>query len=190
MSKNKGGAKVSAVAKQIRVTSGKYRGRVLKSPCLGTTHPMGAREKLALFNIVNVEQARVLDAYAGSGALGVEALSRGAAEVDFVEKNPQAGAVIRENLAEIGAEAEVFLESFQRFCERAEFAGYFGVVLADPPYDNFHPTEFAKVAQILRDDGVLALSSPAKDEPIKLPEMRLSSTHTYAQARISVYRKV
>lgn len=190
MSKNKDSTRTPAVARLIRVASGKYRGRTLKSPRLSTTHPMGAREKLALFNIVNVEQARVLDAYAGSGALGIEALSRGAAEVDFVEKNPQACAVIRENLAEIKVGGKVFDESFQNFCERTEFAGYFEVVLADPPYDNFQPANFAKIAQILSDDGILALSSPAKSKPISLPEMRLSSTHTYARARISVYRKI
>ena len=87
-----------AKSPEIRVTSGKLRGRVLRSPDTSGTHPMGAREKLALFNMVNVEGERVLDAYAGSGAVGVEALSRGASEVVFVENNRRTARVILENL--------------------------------------------------------------------------------------------
>ena len=66
-----------AKTEQLKIISGKYRGQTLKSPQSEKTHPMGAREKLALFNMVNVENAVVLDAYAGSGALGIAALSSG-----------------------------------------------------------------------------------------------------------------
>ena len=88
----------------IKITSGKYRGRSIKSPNSRLTHPMGAREKLALFNMISeyLPGAIVLDAYAGSGALGIEALSRGANYVMFIEKNPHIAGVIRKNLAELG----------------------------------------------------------------------------------------
>ena len=67
---------------EVRITSGSYKGRRVATPG-GKTHPMGNREKIALFNMVSeyLPGSRVLDAYAGSGALGIEALSRGAAEV-------------------------------------------------------------------------------------------------------------
>ena len=73
----------------IKITSGKFRGRVIKSPNSRLTHPMGAREKLALFNMINdfLPGAQVLDAFAGSGALGIEAISRGAKSAAFIEKN-------------------------------------------------------------------------------------------------------
>ena len=84
---------------ELRILSGKYKGLKLLSPDLKTTHPMGSREKLALFNMLApyLEGATVLDYFAGSGALGLEALSRGAKSVTFVETNPKARKVIREN---------------------------------------------------------------------------------------------
>ena len=70
----------------IKIASGIFRGRSIKSPKSSLTHPMGAREKLALFNMIvdDLPGSLVLDAFAGSGALGIEALSRGASEVVFV----------------------------------------------------------------------------------------------------------
>ena len=81
----------------IKITSGKYRGRTIKSPNSKLTHPMGAREKLAMFNMISeyLSGAVVLDVYAGSGALGIEALSRGASYAMFVEKNPRTAGIIR-----------------------------------------------------------------------------------------------
>ena len=83
----------------VTVTSGKYRGRRILTPGLGT-HPMGSREKLALFNMLTgkIEGATVLDAFAGSGALGIEALSRGAFKVIFVDNSKKATEVISKNL--------------------------------------------------------------------------------------------
>ncbi len=87
----------------LRVLAGRFKGIRLQSPRSELTHPMGSREKLALFNMLQpyLEGARVLDVYAGSGALGVEALSRGAESVIFVEKSPKIAGIIRQNLAEI-----------------------------------------------------------------------------------------
>lgn len=87
----------------LRILAGEYKRRVLLSPRQERTHPMGARERLALFNMIQTKlpRARVLDAYAGSGALGIEALSRGAAEAVFVERSPQVARVIQQNLENI-----------------------------------------------------------------------------------------
>ena len=103
----------------VRITSGKYRNRALKTPEIGT-HPMGAREKLALFNMVAdvLPDALVLDAFAGSGALGIEALSRGASEVVFLEKSAKACKIIRENLQGLGLKAEVLCENVVNFTNK------------------------------------------------------------------------
>lgn len=87
----------------LRVLAGRFRGIKLQSPRSELTHPMGSREKLALFNMLQpyLEGARVLDIYAGSGALGIEALSRGAQSVIFVEKSPKIAEIIRQNLLQI-----------------------------------------------------------------------------------------
>ncbi len=178
-----------AKSSEIRVTSGKLRGRVLRSPDVSSTHPMGAREKLALFNMVNVEGERVLDAYAGSGAVGVEALSRGASEVVFVENNRRTTRVILENLETVGAEGQVFTKKIGEFVMKSEFLGYFGVILADPPYTGINIEELNKLPALLAENGVLALSSPAENAEIELLGMRISSTHTYARARLTIYRR-
>lgn len=88
---------------ELRILSGKYKGTKLATPG-GATHPMGSREKLALFNMLSpyLEGARVLDYFAGSGALGLEALSRGASEVVFCENNRKAQKVIEGNIQQIG----------------------------------------------------------------------------------------
>lgn len=175
----------------LRIISGRYRGRVLRSPAASGTHPMGAREKLALFNMVNVEHETVLDAYAGSGALGLEALSRGAKAVTFVEKSPQVCQIIRQNCAELAGNADwsIFTETLAQFAERPEYQGYFQVIFLDPPYDHYQVAEFAEISSLLQPQGILALSSPASEEPPTLPHLRLSSTHTYARARITIYYK-
>lgn len=175
---------------EFRIISGRYRGRALRSPESAATHPMGAREKLALFNMVSVEQARVLDAYAGSGALGIEALSRGAREVVFVEASPKICRVIRENLDGLeGLEGEVFSEKVGRFAERPEYQEYFQVIFADSPYDKVDAAELAVLGRLLARDGILALSSPKEMGEISLEGLRTSSVHTYARAQITIYRK-
>lgn len=173
---------------EIRITSGELRGRRLKSPENALTHPMGAREKLALFNMINVAGKKVLDAYAGSGALGIEALSRGAEEVIFVESNQKIARVINENLEIIGANCEVIVEKVGRFAEDSQYAGYFDVIIADPPYNIFNKSEVASLVKILDNDGTMVLSSPAEAE-VMIDNMTVVSSRTYAGARLTVLQK-
>ena len=179
----------------LRVTSGLYKGQRLRSPESALTHPMGAREKLALFNLLQPylnHESKVLDLYAGSGALGIEALSRGANEVIFVEKSPHIAHLITENLAILNPAPEssaVFPESVSTFCGRPEYLSYFDIILADPPYDNFHLEDFANISQILAEGGVFILSSPAKIDPPEIPGLQQETTRTYAAARLTVYHR-
>ena len=121
----------------IRITSGKLRGRSIKSPNSRLAHPMGSREKLALFNMIaeDLPQARVLDAFAGSGALGIEALSRGVKEVVFIEKVPKIARVISENIKSLDLlnKVEVFVGDVDNYVTSESF----DVIIADPPYDSF-----------------------------------------------------
>lgn len=181
----------------LRVISGIYKGQKLRSPESDLTHPMGAREKLALFNLLQPyfeATSKVLDLYAGSGALGIEALSHGAGEVTFVEKSPKIARLISENLSGLNPAPEksnfkIFSESSASFCQRPEYLSYFDIIIADPPYDNFHPEDLASISQILGKNGVLILSSPAKTDPSALPGLRQETTRTYAAARLTVYRQ-
>ena len=174
----------------VRITSGKYRGRRLTTPDNQITHPMGAREKLALFNMLQgwLPGARVLDAFAGTGALGLEALSRGAAEATFIECNSAALCCLRQNLAILddsdAAKTTVFTGKAANFASNA----FYDVILVDPPYDRFDPSEVTQLASFLAPDGIFALSHP-NDSAIDLPGCQVLSSRTYAGARITLYQK-
>lgn len=196
----------------LRVISGCYKGQKLRSPESALTHPMGAREKLALFNLLQPAflasttsiaepvaptqlGPKVLDLYAGSGALGIEALSRGAREVVFVEKSPKIARLISENLSNLNptplkTAAKIFSEPVNMFCQRQDFLSYFDIIIADPPYDNFRSEDLASISQILNKTGILVLSSPAKVEPPELLGLQQETTRTYAAARLTVYQKM
>ncbi|MBO7132150.1 RsmD family RNA methyltransferase [Candidatus Saccharibacteria bacterium] len=171
----------------IRITSGDLRGRSVKSPSSKLTHPMGSREKLALFNMIdsNLSSARVLDAFAGSGALGIEALSRGANEVVFIEKAPKVAHIISENLKSLDLleKAEVYVGDVDRFTTNE----LFDVVIADPPYDKFEIEKINNLTKLLKDDGTLVLSHPGTAPEFR--GLKLTKSRKYAAASISIYVK-
>ncbi|MBQ6414085.1 RsmD family RNA methyltransferase [Candidatus Saccharibacteria bacterium] len=170
---------------EVRITSGSYKGRRVATPG-GKTHPMGNREKIALFNMVSeyLPGSRVLDAYAGSGALGIEALSRGAAEVEFLEKSPTAAKIIRSNLRDLGLKERIFTGDAIDFTANEGF----DLVLADPPYDAFDLAGVEYLAGFLKSGGIMVLSHP--DETPEISELKLLKTRKYAAARLSVYAKI
>lgn len=169
----------------IRITSGIFRGRIIKSPKMSSTHPMGAREKLALFNMISevLPGAAVLDAFAGSGALGIGALSRGAESVDFVENNKKVSQVIKENLANLGLSEKVFPIGVKQLKTDKEY----DLILADPPYDDFKIDEIVYLTKYLKDGGTFVLSHPG-DTPV-IPGLKLTNSRKYAAATISIYEK-
>ena len=121
----------------MRIVSGVYGGRRLVIPKDARVRPTGDRVREAWMSLLGgeVEGARVLDLYAGSGALGLEMLSRGAAHADFVELNPASLTALRQNIETLGAGAETTVHRGDalRFAERVP-AGAFDIAVADPPY--------------------------------------------------------
>lgn len=169
----------------VRIISGAYKGRRLTTPG-GKTHPMGERERIALFNMIGpfLGGARVLDAFSGSGALGIEALSRGAEEVVFIEKSREAVKVLNKNLEEVGAvSATVYTMKVSDYTSDAQF----DVILADPPYDNYNASDILHLAEFIGEFGMLALSHPG--EAPEIPGLSLDKTRKYAGATISIYVK-
>ena len=125
--------------RSLRVIAGSARGRTLRLPTGAATRPTSGRLREALFSMLeaaDVEFARTLDLYAGSGALGIEALSRGASHCTFVESDPRALTAIRENLARSAFEAEGTLARGRVGSWRPAAGATFTLVLADPPYDD------------------------------------------------------
>ena len=124
----------------MRIVAGKLRGRTIAAPPGDLVRPTSDRVREAVFNVLvhgdaEIEGARVLDAFAGSGALGLEALSRGAEHAVFVEQAPAALAVLRANLQSLGAgaRAEVVRTDAVKFAQSLP-AEAFDVAFADPPY--------------------------------------------------------
>jgi 16S rRNA (guanine966-N2)-methyltransferase len=120
----------------LRVIAGTWRGRTLQAPRGPATRPTSDRVREALFSILgDVAESRVLDLYAGSGALAIEALSRGAAEATLVDSSWAAVEAIRHNLGRVSAQAEVVRDDALRFCGRAsQSARQYDLVFLDPPY--------------------------------------------------------
>jgi 16S rRNA (guanine(966)-N(2))-methyltransferase RsmD len=124
----------------VRIIAGTYRSRTLEAPAGLATRPTSDRLRETIFNVLanRIAGAAFLDLYAGSGAVGMEALSRGAAQVTFVEKAPPALKVLRANLARLGLTAGFRIQScgvgaFLRRLQTAPAA--FDLVFLDPPYD-------------------------------------------------------
>jgi 16S rRNA (guanine966-N2)-methyltransferase len=156
----------------VRVIAGSARGRPLRAPTGKGTRPTSDRAREALFSAVESMLAglggrRVLDLYAGSGAVGLEALSRGASEVLMVERDPGAVAVIRANIAAVGLPgAAVAASAVDRVLAGAAPHAY-DLVVADPPYAD-DPT--AALADLLAhgwlaDEGVVVVERSSRDDP-------------------------
>lgn len=182
--------------KTIRILAGRYKNRPLLSPESQSTHPMGAREKNALFNMLqsHLADAMVLDLYAGTGALGLEALSRGAREVVFVEANGPVARVLNSNLDGVldpdFTSASVYVCTDHEFLELPTYQTSFDLIIADPPYDRFRPDTIAKFTTLLKPQGILALSYPHKlTSAPDLPGLTLIKQRSYAAAGIALYQK-
>lgn len=138
-----------------RITGGTHRGRVLRTPTAPGLRPTSERVRSALFSIIGparVEGGRVADLYAGTGALGLDALSRGAAWVDFVERNGALCAAIRRRLREWKLEKRSKVHRGRVFPVLNTFEKGYDLVLADPPYDS---DELVQVVEQLDDRGLI-----------------------------------
>jgi 16S rRNA (guanine966-N2)-methyltransferase len=130
-------SRASVIAVQMRIVAGQFGGRRLAMPKDARVRPTADRVREAWMSILGneLDGARVLDLYAGSGALGLEALSRGADSATFVELNPASLRALEQNIATLGVADAVTVHraDAMRFVERLP-PGAFDVVLADPPY--------------------------------------------------------
>ncbi len=121
----------------MRVVGGSAKGRRLTGPVVAGVRPTTERVRAAIFNILSPElyqDARVLDLFAGAGSLGIEALSRGAAGADFVERNRRQSQALRDNLAAAGFSGQAAVHCADAWRALPSLAGNYRLILLDPPY--------------------------------------------------------
>ena len=157
----------------MRIIAGQLKGRRLKAATWEGLRPTSDKLRETLFNILapRVEGARVLDGYAGTGAVGIEAISRGAAHVSFVEQNRRAAALITQNLAACGVEQgyTIHCGDVVSALGRLPKEERFDLILLDPPYDADNVAEaLAAAAPRLASGGVLVLERATR-RPIEAP---------------------
>ncbi len=175
----------------MRIIAGTHRGRRIAAPRGEATRPTGDRVREALFNLIGpVDDAAVLDLYAGSGALGLEALSRGARRCVFVETDGEACRVIRQNLEALGLTGALVLQRDAAAVLRAEQAAErrYELVLLDPPYGSWatlEPVLAPLLAGTVAEGGLVVVETDAQTEPA-VP-LDLVTTRRYGSARLSLF---
>ncbi len=175
----------------MRIVAGSRKGHRIAAPKGAATRPTGDRVREAVFSIVGpLDGAAVLDLFAGSGALGLEALSRGAASCLFVERDRAAAAVIQANLDKLRlAGAAVANRDVAAALRDDRSRGRrYDLVLVDPPYEEWerHANALAEHLPALLEDGALVVVETAERTEPELP-LALVTTRRYGSARITVF---
>jgi 16S rRNA (guanine(966)-N(2))-methyltransferase RsmD len=173
----------------VRIIAGERRGAAIFAPKGRDTRPTSDRVRENTFNLIGpVDGATVLDLYAGSGALGLEALSRGAASVVFVETDRSALRAIERNLDKLRLTgARVVPHDVTAVLTQETAAGRkYDLVLVDPPYEMTDYTTLARyLPHVLADDGVLVFETDARTEP-QLP-LSVRKNRVYGGTRVTLF---
>ena len=178
----------------MRIIAGSRKGARIFAPKGLDTRPTADRVREAAFNLLGAgaaEDATVLDLFAGSGAMGLEALSRGAAHATFVENDREACRTINRNLDKLGLEGATVLcqEALTALRTDVRQGTRYDLVLVDPPYRRFSSLQNALIQhlpEILATDGTLLVETSADAEEPELPLAKLTSRR-YGAARLTLF---
>jgi 16S rRNA (guanine966-N2)-methyltransferase len=176
----------------VRIISGQFGGRKIDAPNTSRTHPMGERIRNALFNSIGsaVVNATVLDAFSGSGTIGLEACSRGARHVTFIERDRVAQKVLRQNIALLGVEITTTVIQATVSSWLDTYNGEsFDIIFADPPY---HDPQFSTVKRLfglLKPGGLMVLSHPGRGEEPTKAGVVVVDNRSYGNAVLTYYRR-
>jgi 16S rRNA (guanine966-N2)-methyltransferase len=174
----------------MRIIAGEKRGAKIVAPKGHDTRPTSDRAREAAFNLIGpVDGAAVLDLFAGSGAYGLEALSRGADTAVFAEEDRAACAAIRQNLEKLGFTGAVLCrDAIQVLSEEAAAGRRYDLVLVDPPYRMFSDVQTGLATylpSVLAEQGLAVVETHAKEEP-ELPLAKRTSRR-YGSARLTLF---
>ena len=176
---------------RLRIIAGARKGHVIVPPKGLVTRPTGDRVREAAFNLIGpVDGASVLDLFAGSGAMGLEALSRGAARCVFVESDKAACETIRQNVEKLRLIGVTLLrqDALRALTTEAAAGRRYDLVLVDPPYEMFPAVQSALATHlpaVLAPAGLLVVETAAKVEP-ELP-LSLRTSRRYGSARLTLF---
>ncbi|HEV2402908.1 MAG TPA: RsmD family RNA methyltransferase [Candidatus Saccharimonadales bacterium] len=176
----------------MRVVGGYLRGRVLATDVGNRTHPMSEKVRGALFTILgDISGLSVLDAFAGSGALSIEAASRNADAVTAIDLDKKAYETIKKN-----TQTFVLQDKVHTICANAgswsdnNLKLLFDIVIAAPPYDNLQTAVVEKLTRHVKPDGVFVLDWPGKKQPPALGGMNVIQQKSYGDAQLVFYRPI
>jgi 16S rRNA (guanine966-N2)-methyltransferase len=174
----------------MRIISGKLGGQAFDAPHTSVTHPMSEKIRGGIFNTLgDIEGLHVLDAYAGSGAVGFEAFSRGAKSVTIVEEDRKAVQTIKKNIQnlELFSHVDLLPMSIEAWLAHTSRTSY-DVVIADPPYDRINPQTLDALYFRTKDKGIFVLSYPCSyDAPI-INNHEAIRVKSYGDACVAYYR--
>lgn len=177
---------------QMRIISGRFGGRKIETPDGKRTHPMSERIRNAMFNSLgdSVKGARVLDAFAGSGAVGIEAISRGADSITFIEKDRVAQRVIAENIATLGIadDAKLIKASVSSWMDTYD-GEPFDLIFVDPPYHDPQFSTAMRLIGLLKPGALMVLSRPGRSESPTKPGVVVVDNRSYGDAALTYFRK-
>jgi 16S rRNA (guanine(966)-N(2))-methyltransferase RsmD len=171
----------------MRIIAGTHRGQRIAAPKGRDTRPTSDRVRENAFNLIGpVDDADVLDVYAGSGALGLEALSRGAATAVFVENDREACRTIDANLEKLHLKGSVVRQDATRAL--AQERRTYDLILCDPPYDSTDHDRIAPhLARLLAPNGLLVYESSGRADPPDVPGLDVRTSRKYGSARLTLF---
>lgn len=175
---------------RVRLIAGQFGGRYLDAPDTSRTHPMSERMRSALFNILgDMEGLRVLDAFAGTGAIGLEALSRGARHVVFIERDRIAQKVLANNIRLLGVDDRTSLikAPVASWSETASDEP-FDLVFVDPPYHDLQLSTVSRLHKYLNPKGLMILSHPGRESAPTVNGVVVVDNRSYGDAALAFYR--
>ncbi len=176
----------------IRIIGGLYGGRKIAAPNNKRTHPMSERIRNAMFNSLagEITGAEVLDVYAGTGAIGLEALSRGAKSATFVDKDRAAQRYMTRNIETLGVQNEAtIIRTTVSSWLGTKNPQLFDIIFADPPYWDTQFSTVQRVFDLLKPGGLMILSHPGSSEVPTKTGVVVVDNRSYGNAYLTYYRR-
>ncbi len=175
----------------MRVIAGRLSGRNYEAPKGHRTHPMSEKMRGAIFgSLGDIEGLRVFDPFSGSGALAIEAVSRGASSAVVIEVDPRAYNVIKSNIVKLGIEDQVkVVKAYAGAWSTRHQIEKFDVVLLDPPYDVVPYRDLKRMARHVAESGVLVLSWPGKADWYPFEGLELVQSKQYGDSALHFYQR-